>query len=101
MAGSYELLDAGRPGSPADTSSDTIEMATLDAVTPDPRLKHAPYVHDTQDSEDEESGDEDDGERALLTPHDRPRGWERISQSISLWKQVQRIVIEVCLFCCC
>ena len=47
---------------------------------------------------EDDSEDEDDGERALLTPGDRPRGRERIASKqhdIGVWAQVKRIVIEV------
>lgn len=101
MAGSYELLDAERPPSPhSDSGSDSIEMDTLDeiAVTPAPHIGRTPYIHSSHIVEDEDSEDEDDGERALLTPGDRPRGRERIASKqhdIGVWAQVKRIVIEV------
>lgn len=90
--------------SPSDSGSDTIEMDTLDeiAVTPAPHVRQTPYIHDSH-VEDDDSGDEDedDGERALLTPGDRPRGRERIpsrEHDTGVWVQVKRIVIEVSVF---
>ena len=101
--------DAGHSGSSRastsleSSSATNIEMDTLED-TPDHQLHHHKHesVHESDpDSEDDSEGD-DEGDRALLTPRDRPRGWER-SRSRSpgpktrIWKQVQRIVIEVFL----
>ena len=101
--------DAGHSGSSRastsleSSSATNIEMDTLEDP-PDHQLHHHKHesVHESDpDSEDDSEGD-DEGDRALLTPRDRPRGWER-SRSRSpgpktrIWKQVQRIVIEVFL----
>ncbi|OCH88237.1 hypothetical protein OBBRIDRAFT_734865 [Obba rivulosa] len=84
----------------SDSGSDSFEMAELDEimVTPNPLRQdgysYAPYILEQPDS-DEESGDEESGNQALLGTGQRTRGRERSPpRGISVWAQVKSIVIE-------
>lgn len=97
-----KYLDAGHSGPSSESSTASIELKTLQdiPVTPaadDPHRKDVYEVDQNEAESEDDSADEDDGRRALLS-HDRPRGRERPlspSPTASVWAQVKRIVIEV------
>ena len=78
-----------------------IELATLEDHT----LEHRHYHKDAELPDDyqepeEEYGEGDDADRALLSPGDRPSGRERsrspsAGRQTSTWSKALRIVIEV------
>lgn len=84
--------DAGHSGPSSESSSDTIEMATLEDHTLESRH------HKQEDYEDDyrETEEEVDDDRALLVPRERPPGAEHLSTpDPGMWTKVLRIVIEV------
>lgn len=97
--------DAGHSGHSSQSSSDPIEMDTLEDLSTVPGLHH--YTHpkheilpqdEHEDEDDDDSGDEDEGDVSLLRPRERPQSRERSlspGRKATVWKQVQRIVIEV------
>lgn len=94
--------DAGHSEPPPEYNSDSIELTSLEdlAITPDLRHnKHDSFHHHDSDSE-EDSGDEDEGDRALLAPGDRSPSGEEDGfppEAASVWVQARGIVVEVFL----
>lgn len=97
------VSDAGHSGLTSEASSDTmIELATLEDHT----LDHSHHHKDEQLRDDyreleEEYGEDDDVDKALLSPRERPPGQGRSrspspTRQTSTWGQALRLVIEVC-----
>ncbi|KAH9948139.1 hypothetical protein B0H21DRAFT_265446 [Amylocystis lapponica] len=83
--------------SDSSSDSDTIEMTNLDeiVVTPNPRLqpahKHVAFVPEEDTQLDDDTDDDEDGDRALLGSRGRDRSPDRHASN---WTQVKSIVIE-------
>ena len=96
-----KYLDAGHSDPPSESSTASIEMNNLEDMPVAPIPINAKDVYDVEENGaefEDDSVDEDDGQRALLQNHDRPRGRERslsASRATSIWAQVKGIVIEV------
>jgi hypothetical protein len=91
--------------SPGKTNSQNgIEMENLNGVVHEEEFPDSggaqPRLHDDLEdqggSDDEDGGQGDGSMLALLEPHDRTRGRERMVENpLKLWPQIKSIVIEV------
>jgi hypothetical protein len=91
--------DAGHPGTLSETSSDTIEMSTLEDHEHN-QQKNKGFDDDYREAA-EGSDDEDSDDRALLHSRGRPsrEGQSRsvAEPEVHTWRQVLRIMTQVCL----